>query len=1022
MNTSHLFRTTLLACGAVLALCGPARADFDPIELTPGSFTADVIVEKTALRPYNSYTTATMDQGTNNAGQTWFERGLDVTRTNLGIPKAGSTFTAETDPNRSYKMPPSYVETPNALLVYSQISNGTLSVTTPAAYTTLSLLGSVAGGNTTIAFTVHYAGGGIQAGTVGLLDWFGQTPIAVTANGRTDLGNGRINDINSGNPRLTYADIVLTDTVNAVTSIDFGSTSGNRAAIFGISGTTDGTTYTPLTVTGFNRDIVVESGIIPPGCRFGFTTVIMDGGTTNNNGNTFYEVGFNTNANALATGLPAHNSTVSDLYGHSFKMAPDYTTNNVVYVGNVAGYTTASVMLTTPTVYTGLSFLNAAGNGPVGIDVTVYYADSTSEVVSFASPDWFGNLGSHFYSVLGRFDPSTLGLNNINQADGNPRIHTNDVTLVNATASAVTNITFTYVSGGRSAIFAIAGQTTPGGTFSPVAVTGYNADAIMESGVARLPAPCAATSASMDGGVNNTGNSWHEKGYYSYDPNSGLPAPGTVITSIAQPDHHYKLPASYTANNAAFVDSLRSNVNLTLANPTNYSALSFLSATANNNVTNQCIMQYADGTMETNTFVSRDWFNNSPYAISSLGRVNVENRTVNNNPSTTTTANPRLYEAQFALGNTTSPLTNILLRFLGAINPTTGRMVVMAVSASAGAFSPILTTISPTPAGTFVGQNLALTGNVSGGTLPITYRWQFRPNGAGTFANLSDGGVISGAATTNLTFTSITLANSGEYRLVATNVAGFGISSVGTVTVLTPLQDVTRPGDQITRINGTVPGAENEPNAINDNTQKYLNYDDVDTAAPFVGPVGFIVQPSLGQTIPNGVRSILSGVRIYTANDAEERDPADITIEGSDDLSTWTLVSSNSLALPAARNAANTNALAPFTLALQEVLFSNSASYLSYRVTFNNVKNNSTANSMQLAEIELLGILVGPQLSVTTNPDGTLTISSPTPGTLQSSTNLASPIIWANEGAISGSVIVTPSAAEPQKYFRVVVP
>ncbi len=97
-------------------------------------------------------------------------------------------------------------------------------------------------------------------------------------------------------------------------------------------------------------------------------------------------------------------------------------------------------------------------------------------------------------------------------------------------------------------------------------------------------------------------------------PNCGLPPAGTIITSLDKNDHHYQLPATYTGNNAAFVDSVRSNVNLTLATPAAYSALSFLSATANNNVTNQVIIQFQDGTSETNTFVSRDWFNDSPYA------------------------------------------------------------------------------------------------------------------------------------------------------------------------------------------------------------------------------------------------------------------------------------------------------------------------------------------------------------------------------------------------------------------------
>jgi hypothetical protein len=62
------------------------------------------------------------------------------------------------------------------------------------------------------------------------------------------------------------------------------------------------------------------------------------------------------------------------------------------------------------------------------------------------------------------------------------------------------------------------------------------------------------------------------------------------------------------------VDADLPEANLTIAEPATYSALSFLSATANGTVTNQAIMQYADGPPRPTPF-SRDWFNNTPYAF-----------------------------------------------------------------------------------------------------------------------------------------------------------------------------------------------------------------------------------------------------------------------------------------------------------------------------------------------------------------------------------------------------------------------
>lgn len=987
MKTPSTHLKPVLTFGCVLALAGLARADFDPIPLTPESFTADVIVEKAAPKPFPDYVTATMDGGTNNNGNVWYERGFDANHSGTGLPLAGSTFTAYGDPNHSFQMPASYTAD-NALCVYSALTPGTLTLTTPTALAAISVLNSGGGGASTINYTIYHQGGGTETGTIDILDWFNTSAATVAhiAAGRVSTDNGQVDNLYSANCRLFYSDIILTDMVNPVTKIEFSSTSGNRAAIFGLSGSPDGMNYTPLAVTGFNRDMVIEAGAPLTGSLFTKSTVTMDGGSTNNTGNTFYEQGFNTDA--PTTGLPPAGSNISGGSPlHTFTLAPDYTTNNVLYVGNyeflngdVPGENTLT--LVSPASYTALSFLNTAGNGPVAINVAVTHQDSSVTYYSFNSLDWF-NSATPFFTLNGRFDPRTLALNNVNS--GNPRLFINDIALTSS--SPVTSIQFTYVSGGRAAILAVAGQTTSGGEFTPITVTGYNADAIVEAaGTPRFPnALLTATTVSMDGGTNNTGNTWMEVGYYAAMPNSGLPAPGTIISSLTQPDHHYQMPASYTANNCVFVDSVHAEANLTPATPATYSALSFLSATANNNVTNEVVMQYADGTQETNTFVSRDWFNNTPFAYTALGRVNLNTRTINNDPGRTTTPNPRLYEAQFALGNTASPLTNIVLRFLGAINPTTGRMVVLAVSGTAGAVPPIISTISPQNIPTTIeGSNITFTATVTGGTEPITYRWQAGTNGV--WVDLDDGGVFSGTTTTTLTITSIGWTNAGDYRMVATNIAGFGVSPTATIgRVLSGVPDITLPGDPIVAYQpngGSSPGNEGVEHAIDDNTSKYLNFGTGST--PFTGPAGFIVKPLRGGTI-------VSALRFYTANDAEGRDPANYLLEGSnDDGTTWTPIASGPLALPAGRNAGGL-ALDPLTQNLQEVRLANTAGYTSYRVSFSAVKGTGDA-LMQIGEVELLGVLnpsaiptiVTAPVNTTVNEGATATFSVTAigPGTL----------------------------------------
>jgi hypothetical protein len=173
--------------------------------------------------------------------------------------------------------------------------------------------------------------------------------------------------------------------------------------------------------------------------------------------------------------------------------------------------------------------------------------------------------------------------------------------------------------------------------------------------------------------------------------------------------------------------------------------------------------------------------------------------------------------------------------------------------------------------------------------------------------------------------------------------------------------DVTAPGDPLLIVNGTndgdansgVPPANEQPaRAIDNITQKYLNFLDLGS--------GFIVTPTLGSGIGG---TILSGARFYTANDAPERDPASYLIEGGlSDAGPWTTISQGALALPTGRNMGG---LPPAGIPVdpavhfnQLVSFANSTPYTSYRVTFPTLRNAGTANSMQIGEVELLGVAI----------------------------------------------------------------
>ncbi|MBX3747627.1 MAG: hypothetical protein KF833_20150, partial [Verrucomicrobiae bacterium] len=89
--------------------------------------------------------------------------------------------------------------------------------------------------------------------------------------------------------------------------------------------------------------------------------------------------------------------------------------------------------------------------------------------------------------------------------------------------------------------------------------------------------------------------------------------------------------------------------------------------------------------------------------------------------------------------------------------------------------------------------------------------------------------------------------------------------------------DVTQPGDPIFASSANSPGSEGVANAIDGQPTKYLNFDSGrDGAVNGFSPSGFAVSPSIGRTL-------VTGISMQSANDAPERDPRTIRIEGSHD-------------------------------------------------------------------------------------------------------------------------------------------
>ena len=753
----------------------------------------------------------------------------------------------------------------------------------------------------------------------------------------------------------------------------------------------------PLTSNSYNRDVIVERTAPPPPTAGGYTTASMDGGTANTE-KSWYEVGYNRNAGALSTGLPAAGSTFTSASypDHSFRMAPSYTSNNAVLLNS--SVTSGTLTLSSPAAYTRLSFLVSAGKGSGTVQARVYHQDGTIQTNTLAIPDWF-NGSNPAYTAKGRVDVRTFAFDSVNSS--NPRLYSADVVLTNP-SSPVTRVVFNYGTGANNCIFAMSGST--GGAFVPIAVTGYNQDVIVEAAAPTFAPLPGYTSATMDGGTANNGNTWYEKGYLPFATNSGLPSAGSVFTNGFYPVHRYLLASNYSANNAVFLSAAVPNASLIPVAPATFSALSFLTAAGRGPVTVVCLIRHADGTAQSRSFVSPDWVGQTPLAGVANGRVNVSSGVYDSLFGN----NPRLYSAAVTVANTASPVTNILLTFSGASDATA---VIFALSGVGGAVPPLFVS-QPQSTKCWEGSNLVLSATAVGVPSPA-FQWQRGTNGA--YVDLVNGPGVSGATTTNLSLAQVTPLDTAEYRLIASNPAGSATSAVATVTVMSAWPDVTQPGDPVTSFGGSSPTGEEVVHAIDNNTSKYLNFGLNNGSGSFVGPVGFVVTPSFGP-------SLVRHLRFYTGNDFPGRDPAHYSLFGSNDGgSTYTLIASGLLSLPEGRNPAGAP-LDPIRQHVQQVSFSNNRTFTTYRVSFNTIKTNS-ASMMQIGEVEILGVRV-PELRVGPGTEpGSLVLTPNTPGRLWSTAALqGSETIWVDEGPVSGPVVIPASPGIPARFYRLSVP
>ena len=168
-------------------------------------------------------------------------------------------------------------------------------------------------------------------------------------------------------------------------------------------------------------------------------------------------------------------------------------------------------------------------------------------------------------------------------------------------------------------------------------------------------------------------------------------------------------------------------------------------------------------------------------------------------------------------------------------------------------------------------------------------------------------------------------------------------------------KDVTAPGDIVQGVpnDGDWPGGEYPALAIDNNVNtKFLHFKGDFDPDPNTGGSGIKVTPLDGP-------SVVTGLTFTTANDVPGRDPIAFKLSGSNDGidGTYELIAEGQIV-----DFNQPDEWPRFTKNATPITFANDKAYTSYELIFTAIRGpvGGSVNSMQIAEIELLGVLAGP--------------------------------------------------------------